>query len=80
MLRLLLSALAVAPFVLASPHASRWNDFKVKHAWVDVPTDWVLHDEPASDATIDLRLAMKPEDDTAIIDALYEVSDPLHPR
>ncbi|KAH9061848.1 subtilisin-like protein [Lactarius deliciosus] len=65
---------------LATPLAPRWNETKVKHAWHTIPDNWVDLGHPSAGTTIDLHLALKSHDEDALIDALYEVSDPKHPR
>ncbi|KAH8994268.1 subtilisin-like protein [Lactarius akahatsu] len=65
---------------LATPLAPRWNETKVKHAWHTIPENWVDLGHPSAGTTIDLHLALKSHDEDALIDALYEVSDPDHPR
>ncbi|KAH9164029.1 subtilisin-like protein [Lactarius sanguifluus] len=65
---------------LATPLALRWNETKVKHAWHTIPDNWVDLGHPSAGTTIDLHLALKSHDENALIDALYEVSDPNHPR
>jgi tripeptidyl-peptidase-1 len=73
-----LSFLAAASIGLATPIASRWDDMTVKHSWGFVPAKWEHCDHPSAKATIDLRVALKPHRENALIDALYEVSDPKH--
>lgn len=70
---------AVALSAFATPIA-RWDDILVKHSWSDVPADWVTLGYPSAGTTLDLHIALKPEKEGALIDALYEVSDPEHPR
>ncbi|KAH9160140.1 subtilisin-like protein [Lactarius sanguifluus] len=65
---------------LAAPLAPRWNETQVKHAWHTIPENWVDLGHPSAGTTIDLHLALKSHDENALIDALYEVSDPNHPR
>ncbi|KAF8266324.1 subtilisin-like protein [Lactarius quietus] len=77
----LLSAL----FVLAaarplSDPVPRWDNKSVKHAWHVVPAGWESSITPPAGVTIDLSIALKPHDENALIDALYEVSDPRHPK
>ncbi|KAH8994285.1 subtilisin-like protein [Lactarius akahatsu] len=60
--------------------APRWNETKVKHAWHTIPENWVDLGHPSAGTTIDLHLALKSHDENALIDALYEISDPNHPR
>ncbi|KAH9059179.1 subtilisin-like protein [Lactarius vividus] len=76
-----LSALAAALLGgRATPLAPRWNETKVKHAWNTIPDNWVDLGHPSAGTTIDLHLSLKSHDENALIDALYEVSDPDHPR
>ncbi|KAH8985664.1 subtilisin-like protein [Lactarius akahatsu] len=57
-----------------------WDDMHIKHSWNAVPNDWVSLGRPPSGTTIDLYIALKPHRENALIDALYEVSEPGHPR
>ncbi|KAH9172269.1 subtilisin-like protein [Lactarius sanguifluus] len=72
-----LTATSLADF--ATPHAP-WGDVRVKHAWSSVPANWETLGCPSAGSTIDLYIALNPRHDNALIDALYEVSDPKHPR
>ncbi|KAH9059184.1 subtilisin-like protein [Lactarius vividus] len=65
---------------LATSFAPRWNETKVKHAWNTIPDNWADLGHPSAGTTIDLHLSLKSHDENALIDALYEVSDPDHPR
>jgi hypothetical protein len=57
-----------------------WHDMRVKHAWHAVPDNWESLGHPAAGTIIDLYIALKPHQESALIDALYEVSDPDHSR
>ncbi|KAF8263243.1 peptidase S8/S53 domain-containing protein [Lactarius quietus] len=57
-----------------------WDNMQVKHTWNDVPANWECLGPPPSGSTIDLHIALKPHRENALIDALYEVSDPRNPR
>jgi hypothetical protein len=57
-----------------------WHDMRVKHAWHAVPDNWESLGRPAAGTIIDLYIALKPHQESALIDALYEVSDPDHSR
>ncbi|KAH8981684.1 subtilisin-like protein [Lactarius hatsudake] len=57
-----------------------WGDVRVKHAWSSVPANWETLGCPSAGTTIDLYIALKPHQESALTDALYEVSDPKHPR
>jgi tripeptidyl-peptidase-1 len=74
------SVLAAAPIGLANPVAPRWDDMEVKHTWGSIPDKWEHHSQPHDSMTIDLRIALKPQRENALIDALHEVSDPDHQK
>ncbi|KAH9165261.1 subtilisin-like protein [Lactarius sanguifluus] len=57
-----------------------WGDVRVKHAWSSVPANWETLGCPSAGTAIDLYIALNPNQESALIDALYEVSDPKHPR
>ncbi|KAF8268685.1 subtilisin-like protein [Lactarius quietus] len=64
----------------ATPIAPNWNNSHTKHRWNAIPGKWDSMGRPPLGTTIDLRIALKPQDENALIDALYEVSNPKHPR
>ena len=76
------SVLAAAPlgFALATPLSPRWDYMRVKHSWGSVPEKWEFQGHPPVETTIDLSIALKPHRESALTDALYEVSDPAHTR
>ncbi|KAF8258635.1 subtilisin-like protein [Lactarius quietus] len=71
---------AVSLLNVAMPLSSPWEDMHIKHAWDIVPENWESLGLPPSGTTIDLYVALKPEHENALIDALYEVSSPKHPK
>jgi hypothetical protein len=72
--------LAAAPLCdLSMPFAPLWDDMQVKHTWNSVPANWESLGHPPAGTTIDLHIALKPHHESALIDALYEVSDPRLP-
>ncbi|KAH9167585.1 subtilisin-like protein [Lactarius sanguifluus] len=73
-------ALSVLVCSFATPLASLWDGMKVKHAWDIVPKNWQSLGHPSNQTTIDLHLALKSHREDALVEALYEVSDPEHPR
>ncbi|KAF8264373.1 subtilisin-like protein [Lactarius quietus] len=77
-----LSVLVAAPigYIVAEPLASHWNEMRPKHAWNDVPANWENLGLPPAGTTIDLHIALKAHRENALIEALYEVSDPSHPK
>ncbi len=70
-----LSSAAAKPLI-----AKRWDDFEVKHAWVDVPKGWELHGPAPADHTIDMRIGLKQDKFDDLVATLYEVSEPSHPE
>jgi len=76
-----ISVLTVVPLAcLATPLAQPWANMRVKHAWNAVPANWESLGPPPLDTTIDLYVSLKPQDENALIDALYAVSTPSHPK
>ncbi|KAH9016942.1 subtilisin-like protein [Lactarius pseudohatsudake] len=65
---------------LAKPFSPRWDDMRIKHSWNAVPENWESLGNPLSGTTIDLYVALKAHRENALIDTLYQVSDPNHPR
>ncbi|KAH9026300.1 peptidase S8/S53 domain-containing protein [Lactarius deliciosus] len=57
-----------------------WDDMRIKHSWNAVPKNWVAMGPPPPGLTIDLYIAVKPRRENALVDTLYEVSQPGHPR
>ncbi|KAH8995542.1 subtilisin-like protein [Lactarius hatsudake] len=53
---------------------------RVKHTWRAVPANWETLGCPSAGTTIDLYIALNPHQESALLDALYQVSDPKHPR
>ncbi|KAH9027655.1 subtilisin-like protein [Lactarius hengduanensis] len=65
---------------LAKPFSPRWHDMRIKHSWNAVPENWENLGNPLSGTTIDLYVALKAHRENALIDKLYQVSDPNNPR
>ncbi|KAH9005635.1 subtilisin-like protein [Lactarius hatsudake] len=77
----LLSALATSLLGgLAKPLSPPWDNMHIKHSWHAVPRNWESLGHPPSGTTIDLYIALKPQRENALVDALHEVSEPGHPR
>jgi hypothetical protein len=57
-----------------------WDDMQVKHTWNAVPVNWEGLGHPPSGTRITLHIALRPEWEGALIDAVSEVSEPRHPR
>ncbi len=76
-----LFVLTLAPVAgLATPLAQLWDDRSVKHAWNAVPDNWESLGPPPPGTTIDLYVALQPQNENALIEALYAVSTPRHPK
>ncbi|KAH9027309.1 subtilisin-like protein [Lactarius pseudohatsudake] len=67
---------------LAKPFSplTRWDDMRIKHSWNAVPENWESLGNSLSGTTIDLYVALKAHRENALIDTLYQVSNPNHPR
>ncbi|KAH9011132.1 peptidase S8/S53 domain-containing protein [Lactarius hengduanensis] len=76
----MLSFLTAAPLADFATPLAPWGDMRVRHTWSAVPANWETLGCPSADTTIDLYIALNPHQENALIDALYEVSDPKHPR
>ena len=77
----LLSVLAAAPLAdKKTSLPSTWGDVLVKHKWNAIPDNWVSLGRPAEGTTINLYIALKPDRENALIDALHEVSEPGNPK
>ena len=77
----LLSILVAAPLTgHKTPLPSTWVDVRVKHKWNTIPDSWVSLGQPPNDTIIDLYISLKPHRENALVDALYEVSHPRHPK
>ncbi|KAH8991641.1 subtilisin-like protein [Lactarius hatsudake] len=57
-----------------------WEDMHIKHSWSAVPKNWENLGRPPSGTTIDLYITLKPQRENSVVEALYEVSEPGHPR
>ncbi|KAF8258353.1 peptidase S8/S53 domain-containing protein [Lactarius quietus] len=73
-----LAAMSLANFT--TPLVPPWHDIHVKHTWFDVPQNWETLGAPPLNTTIDLHIALVPQHENALVDALYEVSTPGHPK
>ncbi|KAH9162473.1 peptidase S8/S53 domain-containing protein [Lactarius sanguifluus] len=65
---------------LAKSLSPPWDDMHIKHSWNAVPKNWETLGHPPSGTTIDLHIALRPQRENAVIDALHEVTEPGHPR
>ena len=63
----------LANFATAVVH---WDEVLVKHTWNTVPANWESLGNATAGAVINLYIALKPGRESALIDALFEVSNP----
>jgi hypothetical protein len=81
---MLKSALLLFLFVgtsLCKPLHKRWDDLKVKHAWVDgIPKGWEVVGPAPSEERLAVRIGLKQDGIDDLISHLYAVSDPNHDR
>ncbi|THH09992.1 hypothetical protein EW145_g1636 [Phellinidium pouzarii] len=52
----------------------------VKHAWAHIPEGWEVDAMPSANHPITLKIGLKQSRINELINTLYEVSDPLHPK
>ena len=62
------------------PLTTLWDDIRVKYTWNATPANWETLGHPPAGTAIDLYIALKPDRENALIDALYKVSNPGHPK
>ncbi|KAF8264517.1 subtilisin-like protein [Lactarius quietus] len=77
---LLLFFLAAVPLTSLAAPASPWGDMRVKHFWQSLPHHWEYLNTPSDNTTIDLRIALQPDNEDALIETLYEVSGPSNSK
>ncbi|KAH8995710.1 subtilisin-like protein [Lactarius akahatsu] len=75
-----LSIIAIGPLRGLATFAPRWDEVKAKHTWNSIPENWQNLGHPPSGTTIDLHIALKAQNENALIDVLYQVSSPGHPK
>ena len=76
-----LSILATATLgSLVTSLPTLWDDVLVKHTWNVTPANWESLGRPPVGTTINIYIALKPNHEDALIDALNEVSTPGHPK
>ena len=66
----------LANFATAAVH---WDEVLIKHTWNAIPANWECLGN-ATAGTIMLHIALKSDQESALIDALYEVSNPENPK
>ena len=77
---LLLFFAASVPLTSLATPALHWGDMHVKHFWHSLPHKWEYLNTPSDNTTIDLRISLQPDNEGALIEALYQVSSPGHPK
>ena len=72
--------LAVLPLAGFTAPVEPWDDMRVMHTWHTVPVNWESLGHPSVGTTLNLYIALKPYRESALTDALDEISNPRHPR
>ena len=72
-----LIAVLLTHIAMAAVH---WDQMSVKHTWNAVPANWESLGNTTVGTMIKLHIALKPNQENALIDALSDVSNPRHPR
>jgi tripeptidyl-peptidase I len=65
---------------LTTPVALDWDIMQMKHAWNSVPINWESLGPPPVGTTINLHIFLKSHHEDVLIDTLYQVSNPEHPK
>ena len=60
--------------------AVHWDEVLVKHTWNTIPANWKSLGNATAAGVINLYIALKPDRESALIDALFEVSNPENPK
>ena len=60
--------------------AVHWDEVLVKHTWNTIPANWESLGNATAASVINLYIALKPDRESALIDALFEVSNPENPK
>ena len=77
---ILILSLLVGATLCQPPH-KRWDDFEVKHEWVEgAPRGWEVLGPAPSDERLGVRIGLKQHGLEDLIEHLHAVSDPSHPR
>jgi len=81
MLNLSLALSLLVGITFCKPVHKRWDDFTVKHAWVDgVPEGWETIGPAPSEQRLTVRIGLKQDGIDDLITHLHAVSDPNHYR
>ncbi|KAI9447282.1 subtilisin-like protein [Lactarius psammicola] len=71
-----LSFLSAALFADFGTSLAPWDEVRTKHTWNTAPANWESLGHPPAGTTINLYIALKPYRESALIDALNQVSNP----
>ncbi|KAF8268721.1 subtilisin-like protein [Lactarius quietus] len=78
---LVLCVLAAWPLdITATTLPQNWNNMRTKHRWNVVPEKWERIGQPPVGTKIDLRIALRPHHESALLDTLYEVAELVAPH
>jgi tripeptidyl-peptidase-1 len=73
-------SLVLLQLVAGGPLAKRWDDFRTKHEWAEIPRGWQVHSDAPADHVLEMRIGLKQDKFDELVRHLYEVSDPDHER
>ena len=72
--------LTAVPLTDSATPVAPWDDMKIKHTWHDIPVNWETLGHPPAGSTIDLNIVLQSDQETALINAVSEISNPNHSR
>ena len=72
--------LAVVPLTDFATSVAPWDDMKIMHTWHDIPLNWETLGHPYAGSTTDLHIVLQPDRESALLDAVSEISNPKHSR
>ena len=72
--------LSAVPLADVAAPVVPWGDMKIKHSWHDIPVNWETLGHPSAGSTIDLNIVLQPDQESALNDAVSEISNPKHSR
>ena len=71
---------AAVPFTHVAAVIIPWKNMKMKHTWHGIPVNWETLGHPSAGSTIDLHIVLQPDQESVLIDAVSEISNPKHSR
>ena len=56
------------------------DDVKIKHTWHAIPANWETLGHPYPGSAIDFNIVLQPDQESALIDAVSDISNQKHSR